>query len=309
MTFEDYLLEHFVAEKVSMGTQLLIQDECPFCGGSGRLYVGRKNEKGICFKCGQGFGAVAFVAAHQSITRSAAADLLAGGSQGMRPLEDEDQEAEALVWFPPTVPVTESEAAVAYLNARGITQPMIDRFGITFCNQNVQIGEKIYWTENRVIVPIFDAVGQAVGWQGRDLTGKSKIKYLFMPGFKGAEHLFNIRGIAPGSYVIISEGVFDVFGWVRAGIDNAVGTFGKKISEAQVSMLEAMRPTVVFNAWDADAVRNKYEFVERHGHRFKAVRLVDLGDNDADELNKKALLNALSRAKKYDWGDKILALI
>lgn len=309
MTFEDYLLEHFVCEKVSLGTQLLVHDDCPFCGAAGRLYVDRKKGVGICFKCSEGFGALKFIAAHHGVTRFQARAILEGSEQGIQPLEDEAAELVLPVWFPPTVSVTHSKEAVAYLSGRGIGQELVDRFGISYCEQNVQIGDKVYWTSNRIIIPLFNAEGKAVGWQGRDLTGKSKIKYLFMPGFKGAENVFNIGAVQPGSYLIIAEGVFDVFGWVRAGITNSVGTFGKKISGQQVEMLAALEPEVVFIAWDTDAAARKFEFVERHGHRFKTVRMVELAGKDADELNKNALLTAISRARRYSWEEKILSAL
>ena len=306
MTFEDYILEHFRAERVSMNTQLLIHDECPFCGASGRLYVDRKKGVGICFKCSEGFGAVKFVAAHQGVSRTRARSILNEGEQGIKPLEDDTPEQVFSVWFPPTVTVDHSPDAVAYLSGRGIGQELVDRFGITYCHQNTMVGDRECWTKGRIIIPLFDAAGNAVGWQGRDITGRSRIKYLFMPGFNGAENVFNIGGVSEVDYLVVCEGVFDVFGWVKAGVTNTVGTFGKKISAQQVDILSALNPAVLFIAWDSDATMNKFEFVERHGHRFKQIRIVDLQGKDADELDRNALLTAISRASEYSWEAKIL---
>ena len=61
-------------------------------------------------------------------------------------------------------------------------------------------------------------------------------------------------------------------------------------------------------AWDDDAAKQKYEFCERFGHLFD-IRIVWLGGNDADELTKGALANALLEAKPYCWSDKILSAI
>lgn len=129
--------------------------------------------------------------------------------------------------------------------------------------------------------------GELVSWQGRDITGKSKMKYLFPPCFKGAEELYNIQAMPSNpSYLIVTEGVFHVFGWWLAGIKNAIGTFGKKISAAQVDMLRVVNPSVLFIAWDSDANDKKYEFCEQYGHYFPDIRIVDLKGKDADELNK-----------------------
>ncbi len=182
MRFEDYITEHFSVSRVSMGTQLLLKDECPFCGGAGRVYIGRKNESGICFKCQRGFGAISFIMANEGVTKPQAKAILSGHTVGYQDLEEDEDgpENDFSVWFPPTVPLHESPDAMAYLTGRGFGQDIIDRFGLTFCNTNVQIDDKIYWTANRIIIPLFDAAGNAVGWQGRDITCKWKTKYTFL---------------------------------------------------------------------------------------------------------------------------------
>ena len=51
--------------------------------------------------------------------------------------------------------------------------------------------DRIYYTNQRVVVPIFDLEGSPVAWQGRDITDKAKNKYLFPSNFKGAEYVFS----------------------------------------------------------------------------------------------------------------------
>jgi len=305
--FEEYLLEHFVVQRVSGKTQFLIDDDCPFCGSNGRLYVDRKKGVGICFKCSTGFDAAKFVAEHEGVSRGQAVRILSG-QKGFQSLEDEEELEAMEIWFPPTVPVTDHPAAFGYLTERGISEKIMTKFVLSYCDQNVQIGDKTYWTENRIIIPIFNKDGKAVGWQGRDMTGKSKIKYLFMPGFKGAENLYNIHQ-ARQNYVILCEGVMDVYGWVRAGFTSALGSFGKKISDTQLDMLSVINPNILFLAWDSDAAGEIYSFVERHSHRFKQIRLVDMVGYDADECDKKTLANCLTRATDYDWSQKIINLL
>lgn len=307
--FENYLLERFQVDRVSNGTQLLINDDCPFNGcGAGRMYVNRKTGLGICHKCGRGFSPASFVAEYEQITVSQAKRVLTTGvAEGFKDLEEALVPVEELaVWFPPTVPIETNDTALAYLTGRGMSSEMIATFGITFCQQNVQVGDRLYWTSNRIIIPLFDRNGQAVGWQGRDITGKSKMKYLFMPGFRGADNLFNIHRVKKGGYLIMVEGALDVAGWVKSGVNNVVGTYGKKASAVQVDMLAELEPDTLYVGWDGDASAEKFRFIENHGHRFKRILMLDLGDKDSDECDKKALLNAINRATPYRWEDKIL---
>ena len=183
---------------------------------------------------------------------------------------------------------------------------MISENGIYYCDQNVKVGETTYWTSGRIIIPIYNKNGEAVSWQGRDITGRSKIKYLFPPGFKGAENLYNIHRAKPGKRLIVCEGVFDAFGWMMAGVNNVAATFGKKISDHQLQLLVELEPTCLMLAWDTDAMTQKYEFVERHGHLFRNVRIVDLAGKDADELDSTTKRDALSSAVPYSWDQKIL---
>ena len=198
-----------------------------------------------------------------------------------------------------------------YLHGRGVTAELIEHFGIAYCKLNMRVGERLFRTRGRVIIPIKDFEGRVVSWQGRDITGESRLKYLFPPGFKGSEYLFNASSLVPGpaaDYVILCEGVFDVFGWWRAGFRNAVATFGKKISEAQVALLRRLRPGKIFVAWDSDAAWERHEFCQRYGHLFQ-VEIIDLGGKDADECSVVELRRAFAGAKYHAWEDKILERI
>lgn len=99
----------------------------------------------------------------------------------------------------------------------------------------------------RVMVPIY-LNGVWVSYQGRDITGKSPMKYKacrkdleLYPHDKMLYNIDNARATA-----IIMEGVFDVW---RFG-DGAVATFGTTIDAAQVNMaVKAFRRVfVVFDA-------------------------------------------------------------
>lgn len=313
--FIDFLDSHYSMKKVSGGSQVQLSGSpCPFCGDSRsdlRLYVNVKTGLGICWHCSQGFSPASFVASFENCSWHKAKALLEGREEGYVTTEDEVVVAadEGAIW-PAGIPIQESESASAYLLGRGIDALLWAHFGLYYAPGNVEIGEKTYYTNRRVIIPIKDRAGQFISWQARDITGKAKLRYLFPPGFKGAEHLFNSCDILPGSdYLIVCEGMFDAFGWWRAGFKNVVATFGKKISDGQLDILLTLRPGKVFIAWDSDAAWGKAEFCEKFSHLFPAVRIVDLAGKDADELSAKDLAVALSNARCYNWEEKIMAAL
>jgi hypothetical protein len=308
--FRDYLEQHFNLKEVSAGTQLQVLGECPFCGKDSddlRLYVNASTGLGFCQHCSKGFSPIGFVMARERCTAKQAGRILAGLGDGYVRTEDDDPDPVIAVPWPVMEGVFDHPHAQAYLNNRNVSDAMIEAHGLGYCTKNMLYGDKVYRTAGRIIIPVYDAAGNPVGWQGRDTTGKSKIKYLFPPRFDASEHLFNIHAVLGSpTYVILCEGAFDVFGWKRFGIVNVLGTFGKKISHAQVDLLLGLGVKNVLIAWDSDAHWERDTFCEQYGHLFK-TRIVDLGGVDADEASQQDVNKALREARAYDWSVKILA--
>jgi DNA primase len=152
--------------------------------------------------------------------------------------------------------------------------------------------------QNRVIFPIYDREENLVSWQGRDITGTAYNKYFFPKGFNSSNYLFNYHKIAPNNYIVITEGIFDVLGWVKSGFYNVVCTFGKKISQKQMDDIIILNPRVVYMAWDSDADYAKRKFCERYQHLFH-IRLIDLHGKDADELSTSELESSFNNAISY----------
>jgi DNA primase len=318
--FLDYLADRYTIDEVAGGTQVKLADgPCPLCGETRmdlRVYVSTRTTKGYCHHCGEGFNAVSFVMAYDRCGKERARDILRGASSGIkREIEEEELKPIPIVW-PPLYRAEDFPFAQDYLTDRHVTAELIERHQIRFAVDNIEVPQpdgsmKLYRTKNRIIVPIFNESGDPVGWQGRDITGKSKIKYLFAPGFDAGEHLYNYDRFDPDlGYAILTEGVFHVYGWERFGVKNALGTFGKKLSEPhQLDLLLRHREKlrVLFLAWDSDAAWQKAEFCEKYGHYF-AIRLVDLRGKDSDEFERfDPLKEALTSARAYSWADKVLS--
>jgi len=314
--FIDYLESNVGYRYVSGGSQLQI-DECPFCGRSGRdssVYVGVFSQAGFCHHCEVGFSGISYVMEREGIPYKKAKAILDDDDDYAA--TPKDVAAPFEVPFPDTVPISMSDDAQDYLEGRNITKEMITHFSLQYCIRNLDItfpnGEqRQYKTKYRIVIPIFDLEGNIISWQARDTTGRAKNKYLFPPEFRSAEYLYNAVNIPDNpNYLIISEGLFDVFGWWRAGFKNVVATFGKKISSFQIDLVKKINPKVIFIAWDADALIKKYEFCEKYNYLFSDIRILELpGNLDSDECDFDTLMSAFKSAYHYDWTKKILRLI
>lgn len=304
MDFIDYLETNFTTSTASGGSQIVVHDDCPFCGaGGGRIYVDVAKQVGICFKCGQGFSGVSFVAAREGVSKAKAASLIGGSADRYVSGCDGKKIEQGDPWWPQCEPLP-PEASI-YMATRGFDADFCTMMGLSYSPFNTAIGDHIFWTAKRVIIPIYNRAGEAIGWQGRDISGKAKFKYFIQPGFNARESLYNIHNIQAGAPVIVVEGIMDAWGWIRAGFINVVATYGKKISNEQVLMLANLNPEKVYIAWDGDAAMKRYEFAEKYSHIFD-VRIVAMGERDADEMATEELKSLLSESSVYSWEAKIM---
>lgn len=215
--------------------------KCPRCYDSKyRLYVNRAKKFWVCHHCGgKGRSAIGFVMwilkcdedmAMRSIISSADSLLLDDDDEEERPRRrrQEASEVELPEGFKPlTLPTDRrSEPFWDYLTGRSITPTMVKEYGMGYCGRGEYRG--------RVIVPV-NIFGVRRGWVGRTIHKDVTRKYMNPPGVHTSRLLFNIdHVVASGTEtVVLMEGMFDVF---RMN-DVAVCTFGKKISNQQISIL------------------------------------------------------------------------
>jgi DNA primase len=310
MDIRGYFKERFDVGYARNNNIRLLDCECPWCGGEGKVYIKCDNwGVGVCHKCGTSFRGVDFVMEYEGCTPDEAFKLLKGEAVD--------------TWVSPTAPAEDPKAdgpyfpeleelstlGRGYLNSRGLNDAIIKKYKFVSCNHNGVYAGKIVYSRDRVIIPIFDISGKLVSWQGRSLDPASKVKYLFSPDFKKSEHLYNSWNIKPNpDYLVLCEGVFDCLGWIRNGFANCVASFGKMISEKQVGMLKALKPKVLFIAWDYDCLFEMSEFAGKYGQFFDEIRIVRLPNGkDSDECQQKELLQVFSLAKAPSWKEKILS--
>ena len=155
---------------------------------------------------------------------------------------------------------------------------------------------------DRIMIPIHDDRGRAIGFGGRAL-GDEKPKYLNSPEtdlFDKGKTLFCLdkakNAIAKDDRAIVVEGYFDAIALHAAGINTAVASLGTALSEAQVRQLLRYTESkqVVFN-FDADAAGIKAtnraigevaDLAYRGGVQLRILNIPE--GKDADDFLKSA---------------------
>lgn len=111
----------------------------------------------------------------------------------------------------------------------------------------------------RILFPIFDANGDAVGFGGRVMPGGEGPKYKNTPEtilYQKSKLLYALNmskaRIVTDDRAIVCEGYTDVIGFTRAGIPAAVATCGTALTEEHVRLLRRYARRLVL-AFDADS--------------------------------------------------------
>lgn len=237
------------------------------------------DEKGFyhCFGCSAHGDAIRWMTDHMGMEFMDAVKELAQAAGMEMPARDsmqsgKDRELDegrdivrrAEGWFRDNLRVAQS--AIDYLTSRGITKEVAEVFAIGWAGSgatslkaqlpNVDVsklvkfgllrekeGEEPYdFFRNRIMIPIHDARGRAVGFGGR-IVGKGEPKYLNSPDtplFDKGRSLFNLHRASPASRktgrLVIVEGYMDVIALHRAGMDDAVAPNGTALTEAQMQL-------------------------------------------------------------------------
>ena len=115
---------------------------------------------------------------------------------------------------------------------------------------NAKGNEKFY---NRIVVPIFDPEGRAVGLYGRDITGKSEVAHLYLAGGHRAVWNAQAAEVYPKE-LIIAESVLDALSiWIGAGRKNVVAAYGARgFTPHHLRLLRKAGTRKLVFAFDAD---------------------------------------------------------
>ena len=166
----------------------------------------------------------------------------------------------------------------------------------------------------RVIFPIFDPAGKAIGLGGRILPGAGEgagPKYRNSPEtpiYSKRRTLYGLnwakQAVVQTGEVIICEGYTDVIGFFAAGLPRVVATCGTALTEEHFRLLGRFAKRVVL-AFDADsagqsAAARFYEWEKRHELEV-AVAALPPGSDPADLAMREPQLlrDAVSQARTF----------
>lgn len=218
-----------------------IKADCPFCGGSEKLWVNRDTSKWVCYKCGVGGGPVHLVRQVLGIGWTEAKRIVVGdGTPVSQPLsavvrkyldaerryqsgdvQKDDPPAVALPdeYIPCWDPQTRMIRIPEYLRSRGIGVRMSQVYGLGYCLSGPYAG--------RVICPA--TVGGVLRtFQARTMID-SEPKYRNPPDNARSQVFWGYDQAVGAKTWVGVEGSFDVMGVVRAGL-TAVGGMGKRFT-------------------------------------------------------------------------------
>lgn len=214
--------------------------------------------------------------------------------------------------------------ALKYLENRGLSQKIINRFGIGFASDSWEetknflksknfLEKEIYENgliiktkkgnfidkfRNRIIFPIFNIKNEIIGFGGRVIDNKSIPKYLNSPEtivFNKRYNLYALNFVKKYSnkdYVIVVEGYMDVVSLNQYGIYNVVASLGTALTIEQVKLLKRYYKKVIL-CYDMDeagvkATNRAIEILNSEKLNIKVLTLNDCKDPD-EYIRKKGI--------------------
>lgn len=147
---------------------------------------------------------------------------------------------------------------------------------------------------HRIIIPI-EFKRKLVSYQGRDITGRSELKYKACREEDEIRHhkhcLYGIDNV-PGDSVVVVEGVTDVW---RLG-DGAVATFGIKYTQEQVALLLRFKRIFILFDEEEQAQEQARLLAKALYSQERHVEIVELSGGDPGEMKQEdadGLMNEL----------------
>lgn len=226
-----------------------------------------------------------------------------------------------------------AKLARKYLEGRGISQEVCERFAIGFApqswnalldtlrdfgaddtlilksglvSQSEKNGKVFDRFRGRIMFPVLDIQGRPVAFGARSIDPEDQPKYLNSPetpAYTKGEHLyglFNAReAIRKANFAILVEGYLDLIALDQFGIVNVAASLGTAFTEAQAKLLHRFTDRVVIN-YDGDtagvkAARRAIENLLPLDFDIKVLVLPD--GSDPDDFIRKNGADAYKAAR------------
>ncbi len=283
---------------------------CPFHGEKSPSFsVSPSKQFFHCFGCGQSGDVIEFLMKHDGMHfHEAVKDL--GERLGVRVDEDQDEAGIARAQAARKVASTleqvcetaagfyrqelsRSAEALAYVDGRGLTQEVLELYGIGYAANTVsrkalastfpdyststhlldaglvgiheETKDRYDRFRDRLMFPIRDVRGRCIGFGGRVINDRSPNapKYLNSPEtpiFQKHKILYGLHEarahIAKQKMAFVSEGYMDVVGMAQYGIGNAVASLGTAFTEDHLRVLLRFTDNICF-VFDGDGAGQK----------------------------------------------------
>lgn len=255
---------------------------CPYCRGAG-YHLGLPIGKpfGTCYKCGPR-GMLDIIQHLLRVAPAQAWSILEKYSTGAVYTEDEreDREAPTLLSLPEGAGRLR-RPHLKYLVDRGFRDPdaLAEDWNLLATGHTGPY-------KFRIIAPIYYR-GKMVSFQGRDITGKSELKYKACPQDKEViphKHLLYGYDKIPSHSIIVVEGIVDVW---KLG-PGAVCTFGVKWTLEQLNKIkEFPRRFIMFDSNEEEAQAQAEKLAASLSAFSGTTEIVELEEGDAGDLSMK----------------------
>ena len=274
---------------------------CPFHDDhSPSMSVSKEKQIYTCFSCGATGNVINFVMNYENISFPEALKILADKTGINLDIKVTSNNIEfnkyknlfdiydmAFKFYQNNINTTNGIEAKKYLNKRKIDDAVIKEFGIGLSLKNVELLTKLlikksYSTNellksglvvnskkgyidiyyNRIMFPLYNLIGQVVGFSGRIYDSSDTSKYINTKEteiFKKGELLYNYHRskniCRQKNVVIVMEGFMDVIRAFTIGVTNTVATMGTAVTKKQALLIKKMARDIIlcFDGDDAGA--------------------------------------------------------
>lgn len=194
-----------------------------------------------------------------------------------------------------------------FLQEKGYTKEEMIKSGLLLDGRNQS--DCFSRFHHRVMFPIFDAMGRAVGFGGRILSA-GEPKYLNSPEtliFNKSKNLYGLqlaRKSGKDTFILV-EGYMDTVSLQQAGFLNAVATLGTALNQEHCNVLKRFVHKVIL-LYDSDEAGTKAALraiptLVKNGLHVKVLQVPDGKDPDEFIRNNgsQAFFSLLEQAKSY----------
>ncbi|MGH9040795.1 MAG: DNA primase [Acidimicrobiia bacterium] len=199
------------------------------------------------------------------------------------------------------------DSLAQFLSARKFSRQDLLDAGVCFVNRADRPQDHF---RDRVMFPIYDARGDAIGFGGRALAAGGP-KYKNSPEsaiYQKSRVLYGLNwakeDIVAKNEAVVCEGYTDVLAFFLAGVPRAVATCGTALVEDHLRLLKNFTPKLVL-AYDADdagqaAAERIYQWEARYEMRLSVADL-PAGQDPADvgRSDPEALVGAVAGARPF----------